>query len=162
MVIPNLCAVEKKQLTDDPAKIAAAREFVKLELANDINESLIRANIYLRAPKDIDPDKIKLIQKIYLEAKNKYEKEKPILSENISEKLLNEIVKRFTLAEIRYLVETVKYPVHKKYQDFLKSEEFIAIINQPMLKANEIVAGTKNQILVEKNNLPGLKKPTKK
>jgi hypothetical protein len=68
----------------------------------------------------------------------RFNKEKDKIAKDMSVELHTELLKRFSAAELKYLSDLSKYPVIKRFGDFLTSQEYNDILAKPVSEIAKI------------------------
>lgn len=137
----------QKKTTEAEIKITLARELVKiLEFEKLIEDNMTGASDFLKRKPNhkialTDVENEKLLPK----AQSDFSSQKIELKNTAMTLMAEEFNKKFTLAELKYLVEAAKYPVIKKLTALINSDEYQNAINLPFNKANELLKNSKLQ-----------------
>lgn len=150
----------------DAKKLAEAKELSNLLKINKlIQQGMTSVDYVLNAiPIEKDKNAAEKIKIIYATVRLKYNLKKDKISEEIQEQFIAELMKRFSTAEIKYLIEINKYPLFQRYAKFLESEDYYKILSRHMTAAQDILAEEKKLNSVPSKNLiaPTPQKPETK
>ncbi|MBC7467574.1 MAG: hypothetical protein H7256_16405 [Bdellovibrio sp.] len=88
----------------------------------------------------------KKIATLYLDAEKKFNAQKEQQRNQVLADIKQQFVNQFSLEELKYLIVLSKYPVYRRFQTFLDSEQYRDLMGKPFITSREAVTKLKSQI----------------
>ncbi|MFZ3231325.1 MAG: hypothetical protein WA160_14040 [Pseudobdellovibrio sp.] len=128
--------------------------FIILQIESAVAQNSEDAEkLLVRARKQEKNEEINVLNKKALAvARQKFKLKKGSFLQKTNIKFSQEIMKRFSSAELKYLVELSKHSLFQKYKKFLQSDEYSQLVSQPIVEAYNLFDESKNALLAESKN----------
>jgi len=125
-----------------------AKEFFEVTgTKNEMLESIKFGDMFLTPRlKEKNPQMVEQSKRAYQIANARWTKKKETLANELTQQFLKKIENTFSVPELKYLIEVSKTAVFKKYNLFVKSDEFGKIFNTPSQMARAYLEDAKKEV----------------